>query len=832
MSEVSAVRPHLERRFADQRVVFWHDPHGQYTADLDGLDLPGVTTLRVANDEYGIKHRLLHQQPDDKFLVYRAGQPPAGTSNWLLDLELAYGVFTADRSSLVSQDLGLSADGIDEVVQAHEKFFNAGRRVQSLKALLTPDDDAARLRAKMSAVVIGQKEHSLLEITRTLLIENATGVRAKYDALVDFGLGDFYWRGVASIYGYEATSPSIDDFILWIFRKAIDGFRSDRPGGLQNIQLDFASFRNDRRSQQALATLARRASTDLDYKASIEESGFRELVAVDLFEETDRKIIADLARAVTEQTVTAREVAEVVRARQSSVWIDGYRQLYTAIAAAADLLSELSTIDFTFSTFDEALERYRSEWFRIDQLYRQFTYARRTFEGPHPLDPLREQVEKRYTNKFVYELGNAWQKQVDEAESWRSATVRSQRSFYGDYVEQLVREDKKAVVIVSDALRYEVAEELGSRIRQEDRFDAELEAVLGVLPSYTQLGMAALLPHRTLKHSPDGKTVLADDRPTNGTAFRKKILETVGGTAIQAEDFKSLSPEERRELFRNNRVLYVYHDVIDATGDKQGTERRVFEAAEQALGELVDLVKKAANANATNIFVTADHGFLFQDEELPQQFFLSEAPHGDKILVKNKRYVLGHGLKVDFAFTTFSGVQLELDSDIEVQIPKSIHRLRLPGGGTRFVHGGATLQEVVVPVLAINKKRKSDTRLVNVKVLPDTDKITTGQLVVKLFQSEPVSDKVQARVLRAGLYVGETLISNDPQPELTFDSGSGEQRDRYQSIQLLLNKDANDYNNRAVEFRLEERIPNTNQWRVYEKAIYTLKRSFTSDFDF
>ena len=177
-------------------------------------------------------------------------------------------------------------------------------------------------------------------------------------------------------------------------------------------------------------------------------------------------------------------------------------------------------------------------------------------------------------------------------------------------------------------------------------------------------------------------------------------------------------------------------------------------------------------------------------------------------------------------------MQLELDSDIEVQIPKSIHRLRLPGGGSRFVHGGATLQEVVVPVLAVNKKRKSDTRLVNVKVLPDTDKITTGQLVVKLFQSEPVSDKVQARALRAGLYVGETLISNDPQPELTFDSASPEQRDRYQSIQLLLNKDANDYNNRAVEFRLEERIPNTNQWRVFEKAMYTLKRSFTSDFDF
>lgn len=832
MTAVASLKPHLERRFANHRIVFWHDPEGQYASDLASLDLPGVTTVRAANDEFAVKNRLLHDQPTDKFLVYRSGQVPAGIGNWLLDLELAYGVFTADRSSLVSQDLGLTAEGIDEVVQTHDKFFNASKRVQSLKALLTPEDDPARLLAKMSAVVLGQREHTLLEITRTLLSESAKRQHSKYDVLVDYQLDDFYWRGVASIYGYESGAPSIDDFVLWIFRKALGGFKADGPGGLQNIHLDFASLRNDRRSQDALSVLARRASSDLDYKASIEDASFRDLVNDDLFEETDRKIISALAEAVAEQTVTAREVAEVVRARQSSVWIDGYRELYSAVGAAAELLSALSTIDFTFSTFDEAWDRYRTEWFRIDQLYRQFTHARRTFEGPHPLDSVREQVEKRYTNKFVYELGNAWQKQVDQIERWASPTVRSQRSFYRDYVEKLVSDDKKAVVIISDALRYEVADELGSRIRQEDRFDADLEAMLGVLPSYTQLGMAALLPHRKLRHSADGKTVLADDRPTHGTGPRSKILKTVGGTAIQAEDFKALSPDERRELFKDNRVLYIYHNRIDATGDKAGTERQVFEAADDTLRDLVDLVKKAANANATNIFVTADHGFLFQDDELPDQFFLSQKPQGDDILVTNRRYVLGHGLKVDDAFTTFDAAQLDLDGDIEVQIPKSIHRLRLAGGGSRFVHGGATLQEVVVPVLVVNKKRKSDTRLVNVKVLPETDKITTGQLVVKLFQSEPASDKVQARVLRAGLYVGETLISNNPQPELTFDSTSGEQRDRYKSLQLLLNQDANDYNNRAVEFRLEERIPNTNQWRVYEKAMYTLKRSFTSDFDF
>ncbi|MCB0877963.1 MAG: BREX-1 system phosphatase PglZ type A, partial [Thermoleophilia bacterium] len=330
----------------------------------------------------------------------------------------------------------------------------------------------------------------------------------------------------------------------------------------------------------------------------------------------------------------------------------------------------------------------------------------------------------------------------------------------------------------------------------------------------------------------DAKIVLADGQPTNGTANRAKVLAAVNGGAIQAEDYRALGRDERRELFKQHSVLYIYHNLIDATGDKPGTERNVFEAVEQSLRQLVELVKMAVSANATNVFVAADHGFLYQDDALADQYYLSEAPQGDKLLVKNRRYVLGHGLKNDSAFTKFTASALGLGGDLEVQVPKSIHRLKLAGGGARFVHGGATLQEVVVPVLAINKKRASDTRQVNVSVMPETDKITTGQIVVRMFQSEPVSDKVQARTLRAGLYVEGVLISNDPPPALTFDSSSTDQRDRYQSVTLLLNQDADDYNNRVVEFRLEEQIPNTNKWRTYEKALYTLKRSFTSDFDF
>ena len=177
---------------------------------------------------------------------------------------------------------------------------------------------------------------------------------------------------------------------------------------------------------------------------------------------------------------------------------------------------------------------------------------------------------------------------------------------------------------------------------------------------------------------------------------------------------------------------------------------------------------------------------------------------------------------------------------------RTISRCRSPSPSTgsgcpAAAHGSSTavltLQEVkeVVPVLVVNKKRKSDIRPVTVEVWPESNKITTGQVAaVRLFQSEPVSDKVQrhARSVPA-CNVGDTLISSNPRrPDFRPDS-STDKRDRYQSgARMLLSQDADNYNNRAVEFRLEEQIPNTSQWRVYARAPYTLKLSFTSEFDF
>ncbi|PJI93564.1 BREX-1 system phosphatase PglZ type A [Luteimicrobium subarcticum] len=842
MSDLGALQSALVERFksgkraGSRHVAFWHDLNGEYASNLDALaaGVGDVKVIRVDGDEYAVKHRLLTEEPDQAFIVYRTGEIPDGVGNWLLDLELAYGVFTADRAALVSQDLGVP-ENLMPVVAEHEKFFNSVDRSQRLKKLLDPDDDRTKLRAKMSAVLLKTGEHAMRELTRALIIENAQGSTTGFDSLVDQGLADFHWRGSAEIYGYDSSDPSIDDFVIWVFQNAREGFVAAN----RNLELDFASWRNEYRSREAMATLARRVENDLQVSASYQSVDFHELLDSDTFEVIDRKIITDLARGVSEQTLSLRDVTEAERARQGTFWYqldeacERLRPLYTAIRTAAELLDRIEHMSVATSSFDDGLAKYTGGWFKIDQLYRQFLYAARRTNSPAPLDPLLTKIEGFYTNKFVIPLATEWQKQVDAATAWKSATFRSQQAFYASHIAPLVAQSKRAVVVISDALRYEVADELASRIRQENKLGASTDAMLGVVPSYTQLGMAALLPHSTLAFAevPKKSAVLVDGQPANGTASRAKILAAAaGGTAVVSDDIATKTVHELRSWLKDYSVVYVYHDVIDGRSHKLGSESGTPKAAADAIDDLVTLVKRLNSADAGRIFVTADHGFLFQEKTVEDSDFLPEPPSGETEF-RDRRFLLGRDFAESDAFVTYSPEQLGLAGSWQVHIPKSVYRLRLQGAADRFVHGGTTLQEVVVPVVTVTKSgRTDDVRKVEIQIRPKTPTITGANLVVDLFQADAVSDKVQPREVRAGVFYDETLISDHV--TLVFNSDSAEARERFQQAKLKLSPESDSFNNKQVELRLEELIPNTTQWVVIPggRAQFTIRRSFSLDF--
>jgi hypothetical protein len=205
---------------------------------------------------------------------------------------------------------------------------------------------------------------------------------------------------------------------------------------------------------------------------------------------------------------------------------------------------------------------------------------------------------------------------------------------------------------------------------------------------------------------------------------------------------------------------------------------------------------------------------------------------GDEINYRDRRFVLGKGLKQNRSAKLYKAEDLGLKGELEIAIPKSIKRLRLQGSGSRYVHGGAALQEVVIPVIMVNKKRNTDTVMVDVDIITSSSSIiTSGQLSVAFYQTEPVSGKVLPRQLRAGIYAQDGTPLSDIY-NLNFDLTSENPREREVRVRFVLSRKADEVNNQTVFLKLEEPVQGTSHFREYgDPKPYQLRRSFTSDFD-
>lgn len=345
--------------------------------------------------------------------------------------------------------------------------------------------------------------------------------------------------------------------------------------------------------------------------------------------------------------------------------------------------------------------------------------------------------------------------------------------------------------------------------------------------------MAALLPGDTRAIDPASATVLLDGRSTLGTNARDAILAAIPGVraaACQAADFMQMGTKtEARALIRDNDVVYIFHNAIDRIGDALATEARTAEAVEDAFDELIKILNKAHSANAYNMVVTADHGFLFQQSDLAGDDD-KPLPAAREWLYRNRRFAIGRGISEGAGVKVFSAAQLGLEGDWQAAFPLGLGRFPLQGSGKRYVHGGLSLQEIVVPVLRVHKARADDTGRVEVEVLRPPAQITTGTVSLALYQDQPVADKILARTLKIGVHAADGTALSEIQT-LDFDAADPEPRQREKTLTLNLSRAADAYANQQVEIRLVETLPGTSQTVIYRHYPVALRKRFDTDFD-
>ena len=391
------------------------------------------------------------------------------------------------------------------------------------------------------------------------------------------------------------------------------------------------------------------------------------------------------------------------------------------------------------------IDRYLAADYNMDQQYRKFYYYYDQLESTESFEPLRELVENIYTNEYLACLLPAWNAGIQQDAAF--SAIPLQREFYNA---NLRYTKERTVVIISDAMRYEVGQELFARMQDDPKCTAKLSVQLSVLPSYTRLGMAALLPHKTLEMTDDFQ-VLADGILCDNLAGRQQVLQSYNpdSVCVQFDDIKNLKVAELRDVLTKRQIIYVYHNQIDARGDKANTEDEVFNACEEAVQEIVDLIHRiSVSGNTYHFIVTADHGFIYKRDKLTESDKIS-GKSADKAFV-NRRFIVSKVTLEDDGIDHMSMGRILGNEDSKVvSYPVSSNVFKVAGGGANYVHGGSSPQEMLVPVLEFKMERgHMETKNAEIALVSIVHKITNLITSMDFIQSDAVSDTVKAAKYR------------------------------------------------------------------------------------
>ena len=782
------------------QVVVWYDPQGEFSEACTQLDLPGVEVFREEPSRlFELKRALNADLAGRRILVHRERPEGDLRDNWLADVEVFATPFKADYLSMLMADVGAadSAKMRDAVSacrawlgkKANAKrlrdaapggFAEPGELYLAVMACVLGRDVPAN-RVEVVAAYLGREFDAECE-ARGLAGEGpeddggshvaAAGPEAALKAAGVWG----------QLRGLLAACMSCDDEKLTaaevrmrVFAAALaDGVGPSGQAHLSPIGYLLPGEGARRRCREVVHAWKRRDARGLTRAAREAEAALHApelvgampldaLVVCDALPCVDESVLSRLYAAACQPAFDAEAALSLTAQRKPLAWNGRLAPYYDALEALLYMrrFEAANPAGFFRAAPAEVWDAYTADWWRMDGCYRNLhRSAAAAYEDALDTldDDLKEAVgyaEGLYKNWYLAGLARAWEQAAGEglAAQGYADGVDRQDLFYMNEVAGTAKTGR-VFVVVSDALRYEVAHELADVLEATMQGKAELSSAQAVFPSVTKCGIAALLPHGRLSLSvPAGggdAAVLADGLPTGGTDERQTLLARAseGAVAVRYETLIGMRKDERKQLLEGARVVYVYHNRIDAVGDNAKTEREVFDACADAIEQLAGLVRLiTGELRCANVVITADHGFIYTHEPLAESEKVALSQLQGSAVEVGRRYVLA-APGAECPAMAAVGMRL-FGCDLAGFSPHACLRVAKPGAGQNYVHGGISLQELCVPVLRY-RHRRSNARDFEAAAPSPLELVTTAATVTSnafardFFQKEPVGGKVVA----------------------------------------------------------------------------------------
>ncbi|WP_251178637.1 BREX-1 system phosphatase PglZ type A [Adlercreutzia agrestimuris] len=845
------------------RLVFWEDEDGGYSEILDNLSVDGATIVDVTGRELSSKRRILRDERDGKFVIYRQGALPAPADDFLYDLKLAALPFNVSMEGIWAEECDIPVN-LSGDLNAYARFFSSAERKQRLRDSVlpksTPNDLAKAILAACVTTPATHWRDALRDVVKKVVSEWAEDNNTTYKLICDCALETRFWSEVESVLGYAPSdgNPTIDDLA---FEMLASTCKSILPPGTTSVTADaeriLAEMASNTRKRDAYDSLIEKCAQSLVDLIPDDSRTPEAIGQLDSISQFDQWVLTSLADSLVSGTLRHEQIDQVLSSRSSSQWFERYEDNYHTLLSACSFFDAIASYESTspsVSSAQDIFELYCNTWYEVDESYRHFFahYANlQNGKFKQKLETPKQRIISSY-DQYLMTLTDKWQLALfADGDPYPPQGIVFQAHFFKERVAHALPSSEKGRrvgIIISDALRYEVGRELASRISRSrntklrDGKSVSCEGALCMLPSYTQLGMAALLPGDTMEIDPATGSVVKDGMPTSGLANRQKILDSTvpGSIAIKADALRAEGPTAIGDAAS---IIYVYHNVIDKMGDSRDTEDKVFSACEAACRELEGLASELVSAGCGTVFITSDHGFLYQSGDIAAYEYaeveglsmLSKVE--DMEMNRTRRFIVADTLPKSDALIEYASDDLSLKGNAKVAFPRGITRLRLRGSGAKFVHGGASLQEGIIPIISIKRD-------VNAKKTYETDvqgfatgrlSITGSTVAVDVYQVQPCDQSILPVTVKVGLYAPDDSESpgkllSATEKTLVLESENKASDARKSRVTLDVTNDIDSY--RTAMVRISKQVGQTKKHKSVWEQEYSVDRGFGNDFDF
>lgn len=769
---IEDIKKELEQRFAEpleefykRRVIFWNDEDGEFRDEVNELTLSNAKVLILEEGNLFLFKKLLSSDDlTNNYLVYNSLNVDP-EHDWFLDIKLYSDEYRADKTSRLMQEMQiLNTVELRKAVKQFKGFFNASSRRRLVSSFDGTIDSTSSLYMSILSAICGVKIRKPEAIIKAVMsagpdLENSI----KMD-LLKYSASDLFWSLVRTTTGFPA-SKNLDDLTNHIVLSAISRtMSSDVLSGLESKYSDIHSgfcydliFNWLREDKNSFKSLADYVTNNLSLLDRFNRFEIKDLVDTDVLPVIDEVILSKLMYAIINRMMDSDLIQSVVEKRRTCAWYEEYAYFYEGLYQVA-LMNQFYESHLNCFHHVEAKDMwnaYTNDYYQMDTFYREFHIDFATcLQTLHPsLDDsfkdVADYVEKEYKNCYLDQLASNWNKviEADLGNTGRINGLAQQTDFYQDVVRSI---DGKVFVIISDAMRYDVAHSLAKQLEIETKADVEITAQQGIYPTITKYGMAALLPHQRLEViEKSGTTKVLVDGHSSEMNDRDGILKSYNenSVALKYKDIISMKRDDRRAAVKGKDIIYIYHDTIDASSHND--ESSVFDACDKAINEIKNLVNViCGELNGLNVIITSDHGFLYTYQELVESDMMERSSFKKEILEQGRRYVItNNSANPDFLMPV-KGIYNE--ANLLGFAPRG--NIRVKGaGGTKFVHGGTSLQEMCVPVIKYKylrsgykaykiNKDKYDAKPVHVALLSSNRKISNMIFNLSFYQKEAVKD--------------------------------------------------------------------------------------------